>query len=149
MRQKGSVMRESIILLTLLGVAGCNQAADNPTANATNTAAAGKPKPKYCFFKESETKAWSASRDKDGNVVVKGKAYRSDPRYQARLGEAEVNGVTATVRPSITQNATGYAAPENWWDVSATVPNSSAVDTVIVECGPKTLAELKVPPEKS
>ncbi len=143
-------MRQSIILLgALLGVAGCNQAADSPAANAANIAAAEKPKPKYCFFKDSETKAWSASRDKDGNVVVKGKAYRSDPRYQAQLGEAEVSGTKATVRPSIVQNATGYGAPDNWWDVSATVPNSGAVDTVIVECGPKTLAELKVPPKKS
>ena len=143
-------MRQSIILLgTLLGAASCNQAADSPAANATNTAAAETAKPKYCFFKDSETKAWSASRDKDGNVVVKGKAYRSDPRYQAQLGEPEVSGAKATVRPSIVQNATGYAAPDNWWDVSATIPNSSAVDAVTVECGSKTLAELKVPPWKS
>lgn len=143
-------MRQSIILLgTLLGAASCNQAANSPAGNATNTAAAEKPRPRYCFFKDSETKAWSASRDKDGNIVVKGKAYRSDPRYQARLGDAEVNGSKATVRPSITQNATGYAAPDNWWDVSATVPDSGTVDTVVVECGPKTLAELKVPPGKS
>jgi len=67
---RGNGMRQSFILLgTLLGVASCNQAADSPAANATNTAAAEKAKPKYCFFKDSETKAWSASRDKDGNVI--------------------------------------------------------------------------------
>ena len=138
-------MRQSIILLgTLLGAASCNQAADSPAGNATNTAAAEKPRPSYCFFKDGETKGWSASRDNDGNIVVKGKAYRSDPRYQARLGDAEVNGSKATVRPSITQNATGYAAPDNWWDVSATIPNSAAVTSVTVSCGARTLAKLDV-----
>ena len=142
-------MRQSIILLgALLAVAGCNEAADTTAAN-TNTAKTEKPKPKYCFFKDAETKGWTASRDKAGNIVVKGKAYRSDPRYQAQLGAAEVTGNTAVIRPSIGQNTTGYGAPENWWDVSATIPNSDGVETVKVECGPKTLAELKVPPAKS
>jgi hypothetical protein len=143
-------MRQSIIICgATLVVAGCNQATDNPAANTMNTVAAEKPKPKYCFFKDSETKAWSASRDKDGNIVVKGKAYRSDPRYQAQLGEAEVTGATARIAPSIGLNNTGYAARDNWWDVSATISNSAAVEAVTVECGPKTLAELKVPPKKS
>ena len=143
-------MRQLAILLSgVLVVTGCNQNADKSAAAEANTAAAEKPKPKYCFFKDNETKDWSASRDQDGNVVVKGKAYRSDPRYQAQLGVAEVSGASATVRPSITQNATGYGAPENWWDVSATIPNSAGVGTVTVECGPKTLAELPVPPKKS
>jgi hypothetical protein len=143
-------MRQSMILLgAVLGVAGCNQSADNPVVNTTNTAAAEKPKPKYCFFKDAETKGWSASRDKQGNIVVKGKAYRSDPRYQAQLGEAEVTGAAARIAPSIVLNNTGFAARDNWWDVSATIPNSAAVETVTVECGPKTLAELKVAPKKS
>lgn len=138
-------MRQSMFLLgAMLGLADCNQS-ESPAANATNMAAAEKPKPKYCFFKDNETKGWSASRDKDRNIVVKGKAFRSDPRYQAVLGEPEVSGATARVAPSIVQNGTGYGAPENWWDVSATIPNSAAVETVTVECGPKTLAELKVP----
>jgi len=141
-------MRQSIVLLAAVA-AGCNQAADKPAANTSNTAAAQKPKPKYCFFKDNETKDWSASRDKDGNIVVKGKAYRADPRYQALLGEAAVTGTTARIAPTIGQNATGYGAPDNWWDVTATIPNSSAVESVMVECGPKTLAELKVPPKKA
>ena len=129
-------MRQSIILFgVVLCLAGCDQPAEQPAAN---TAVAEKPKPKYCFFKDSETKGWSALRGMDGNIVVKGKAYRSDPRYQAQLGQPEVPG-------AIVQNATGFGAPENWWDVSTTIPNSAAVDTVKVECGTKTLAELKVP----
>lgn len=142
-------MRQSIILLgAILSLAGCNEA-ESPAAKETNTAAAEKPKPRYCFFKDAETRGWSAARGKDGNVTVKGKAYRSDPRYQAQLGVAVVSGSKATLRPSIAPNATGYAAPDNWWDVSAAIPNSAAVDTVVVECGPKTLAELKVPPAKT
>jgi hypothetical protein len=141
-------MRQSIVLLAAL-MAGCNQSADNPAANSSNTTAAEKPKPKYCFFKDNETKGWSASRDKDGNIVVKGKAYREDPRYQALLGEASVTGTTARIAPTIVQNGTGFGAPDNWWDVTATIPNSSAVESVTVECGPKTLAELKVPPKKA
>lgn len=142
-------MRQSLILLGALLAAGCNQSADNATVKATNTAAAEKPKPKYCFFKDDETKGWAASRDKDGNVVVKGKAYREDTRYQAVLGQAEVAGTIARIAPTIVQNATGYGAPDNWWDVTATIPNSGGVDTVTVECGAKTLAELKVPPKKA
>ena len=141
-------MRQSIILLGVLLSVGCNQSADNIAAN-TSTGAAEKPRPKYCFFKNSETKGWTASRDKDGNVVVRGKAYREDTRYQAILGPAEMTGTTARVAPSIVQNATGYGAPDNWWDVSATIPNSAAVETVTVECGAKMLAQLTVPPKKA
>src|SRR5205085_7944911 len=108
-----------------------------------------KKKSSYCFFKDNETKAWAASRDKDGNIVVKGKVYRSDPRYKAVLNPATVSGPTAELTPTIGQNDTGYAAPENWWDVTSTIANSTAVDTVKVNCGPKTLAEFKLPPPKA
>ncbi len=141
-------MRPCLILLSALLVAGCNQSADNPAANTTKAAAAAKPKPKYCFFKDAETKGWKALRDKDGNIVVKGKAYRSDPRYQAILGEPEVTGTSARIAPSIVQNTTGYGAPDNWWDVTAIIPNSTAVESVTVYCGSKTLAEFDVPPKK-
>jgi hypothetical protein len=140
------MIRQSMMLLGAAALAACGQSADNAAANqAAANAAQPKKKPSYCFFKENETKDWAASRGKDGNIVVKGKAYRSDPRYQALLGPPTVTGNTAEVSPTIQQNATGYAAPENWWDVTATIPNSAAVDTVTVSCGPKTLAELKVP----
>ena len=140
-------MRTSLVLAAAL-LAACGQQGGDKAANnaAANAAAPAKPKkPKYCFFKDSETKGWAASRDASGNVVVKGQAFRSDPRYQAVLGPAEVTGSSATLSPSIGPNATGYAAPGNWWDVTATIPNSAAVETVKVECGPKTLAELKLP----
>jgi hypothetical protein len=140
------MIRQSMMLLGAAALAACGQSADNAAANqAAANAAQPKKKPSYCFFKDNETKGWAASRGKDGNIVVKGKAYRSDPRYQALLGPPTVTGNTAEVSPTIQQNGTGYAAPENWWDVTATIPNSAAVDTVTVSCGPKTLAELKVP----
>jgi len=44
-------------------------------------------------------------------------------------------------------NDTGYGAPDNWWEVSATIPNSAALDTVDVRCGEKTIAVLKVAPK--
>jgi len=137
------------LLFTACGaalLAACGQSSDNAAANqAAANSAQPKKKATYCFFKDNETKGWAASRGTDGNIVVKGKAYRSDPRYQALLGPPTVTGKRAEVSPTIQQNATGYAAPDNWWDVTATIPNSAAVDTVIVSCGPKTLAELKVP----
>ena len=127
------------------------QAAGNGSISENATAAGGAPKPKkrptFCFFKDSETSEWSASRDAQGNIVVKGRAFRSDPRYKAELGPAEVSGATAAISPTISQNS-GYASPDNWWDVSATIPDSRQVVTVKVECGAKTLAELGVQPAR-
>ena len=138
--------------LVLLGAAGllsaCGQSSDDAAANqAATNAAKPKKRPAYCFFKDSETKSWAASRGKDGNITVKGKAYRQDSRYQAVLGPPEVSGTTATIAPTITQNMTAYGAEDDWWDVTATIPNSSAVDTVNVTCGAKTLATLAVKPK--
>ena len=141
-------MRTYLVLIGASALAACGQSTDNEAANqaAANTA---QPKKKvaYCFFKDQETKDWSAARDKEGNITVKGKAFRSDPRYQALLGPPTVTGTTAEISPTIQQNATGFAAPENWWDVSSTIPNSAAIETVKVSCGAKTLAELKVAPK--
>jgi hypothetical protein len=141
-------MRKFIILLGAAAALGaCGQSGDNAAAtnNAANAAAAEKPKPAYCFFKDSETKGWAAKRGKDGNIVVTGKAYREDSRYKALLGPAKVSGTTAEIAPTITVNDTAYGAPDNWWDVKATIPNSASVDTVHVTCGEKTIADLKVP----
>ena len=143
-------MRKSIMLFgAAASLVACGQSTDNAAASndAANTAAAEAPKPAYCFFKDSETKGWTASRGKDGNITVKGKAYRQDSRYQAVLGPPEVSGTTATIAPTITQNMTAYGAEDDWWDVTATIPNSSAVDTVNVTCGAKTLATLAVKPK--
>ena len=145
-------MRKLIVpVCAALGLAACGSADDESANQAANNAAiantatpAAKPakkRPAYCFFKDAETSNWSASRDGQGNIVVKGRAYRSDPRYKAELGEAEVAGTTATISPTISQNG-GYASPGNWWDVSATIPNSRAVHTVKVQCGAKTIADL-------
>ena len=143
-------MRHSIVILgSAIALAGCGQSAEDSAANnaAANAAAAEKPRPAYCLFKDSETKDWKAKADKDGNVVVTGKAYRSDPRYKALLSPATVSGTAAEVAPTITVND-GYAAPENWWDVSQTIPNSQAVASVTVKCGADTIATLAVPRQK-
>ena len=142
-------MRTPLVLLGAAGLlSGCGQSSDDAAANqAATNAAQPKKRPAYCFFKDSETKGWTASRGKDGNITVKGKAYRQDSRYQAVLGPPDVSGTTATIAPTITQNMTAYGAEDDWWDVTATIPNSSAVDTVNVTCGAKTLATLAVKPK--
>jgi hypothetical protein len=136
----------NIVLATVAGaLVGCSPTdeADNQ-ANASVNSAAQPKRAAYCFFKDDETRGWSAAADAQGNVVVKGKAYRSDPRYMAVLGEPQVVGSSAEIAPSIGPNTTGFAAPENWWDVSATIPNSTSVTTVSVRCGKKVLAELPI-----
>lgn len=142
-------MRKLVLLTGVAALAACGQSDSNPAANeaAANAAQPQKPKPAYCFFKDSETKGWKASRDKDGNIIVKGKAFRLDPRYKALLGPPTVTGASAEIAPTITVNDTGFAAEDNWWDVKATIPGSAAVDTVMVRCGEKAIATLKVPPK--
>jgi hypothetical protein len=148
MGRKGEVkMRNLILVLAAAGLAACGPSAADEAANraaADKAATAKKARAPYCFFKDAETKGWTTSTDAQGNVVVKGKAYRSDSRYQAVLGPATISGTTAEFRPTITTNSTGFAAQDNWWDVTATIPDSAAVEMVAVKCGAKTLAELAV-----
>ena len=139
-------------LMTALGLAAvlsaCGQPNDSATSNQTAAnSAQPRKKPAYCFFKDPETKAWAASRGKDGNIVVKGKVFRSDPRYKVVLQPPVVTGTSAEISPTISLNDTGYAAPENWWDVTATIPNSAAIDAVTVSCGARTLAQFTLPPK--
>lgn len=145
-------MRKSMILLAASASLGaCGQSAGNGATDngGGNAAASAAPKPAaYCFFKDSETKDWKAKLDKSGNVVVTGKAYREDSRYKALLSPATVDGSRAEVAPTITQNDTAYGAPDNWWALSETIPNSQAVTTVAVKCGEETLATLTVPRKK-
>ena len=143
-------MRKFIVILGAAGLVACGQSANQAAANnqAANAAAPEKPKAAFCFFKNSETKEWKGSLDKDGNVVVTGKAYREDPRYKAVLSPATVSGTSAEVAPTIAQNDTGYAASDNWWSVSETIPNSQAVDTVTVKCGDATFAVIKLARKK-
>jgi hypothetical protein len=137
-------MHKSMFLagVAAAGLAACGQSGEQTTAKAP----AAKKKPAYCFFKDAETKSWTASRGKDGSIIVKGKAYREDSRYKAVFGPAIVSGVRAELSPTVTVNDTGFGAPDNWWDVSATIPNSAAIHDVAVTCGSKTLAELNVSP---
>ena len=135
-------MRKWILLLGAAGLAACGQGNDQTTANQP---APKKEKPKYCFFKDAESKDWTAKRGKDGNVVVTGKLYRSDGRYMAVLGEPKISGSSVELWPSISVNNTGASMPDGWWELSATIPGSAAIDTVDVKCGKKTFAELKVP----
>ena len=72
---------------------------------------------------------------KDGNVVVPARLTAQDPRYKALLKPATVSGANAEIGPTIIANDTGHAAADDWWDVTATIPNSQAVDTVKVKCG--------------
>ena len=139
-------MRKLLLLGASLMMTGCGQSTDQ-TANRVAKAAPAKKKVAYCFFKEPDTKGWTAKRGKDGNILVKGKAYRQDPRYKALLGPAIVTGSSAEISPTVTTNDTGFAAEDNWWDVSATIPNSAAVTSVTVSCGARLLAKLDVAPK--
>lgn len=144
-------MHKSIIIATAAAaLAGCGQSSrNNGAANAPANQAAPAPKPAaYCFFKDAETKGWKASVDKSGNVVVSGKAYREDSRYKALLSPATVSGTSAQVAPTIGPNDTGFAARDNWWDVTETIPNSQSVESVTVKCGDETIASLSVPRKK-
>lgn len=143
-------MRKCLIMVTAAAsLAACGQSSQKSEVEKApaNETAQAKPAA-YCFFKPSETKDWKATVDKSGNVVVSGKAYRQDSRYKALLSPATVSGSKAELSPSIAQNDTGFAARDDWWDVSATIPNSQAVDTVTVKCGEDNVATLSVPRKK-
>ena len=137
-------MRRFIIFLGAFVLAGCGQASDNAPVNQVK---AQPRKAAYCFFKDEEMKAWTATRGKDGNITVKGKAHVKDPRYKAVFGAPTITGTSAQLAPSISQNDTGYAALEDWWEISAAIPDSSSIGAVSVRCGDKLVAQLKVPPK--
>jgi hypothetical protein len=140
-------MRTWVLMAALLGLCACGQSgAGGPIANeASKTTAAKKVKhPNYCFFKDANTKAWTASRDKSGNVIVKGKAYLDDSRYKGDLVTGEAEGDKASIWLTMAMNGGPYASPDNWWDVRATIPNSAAAKSLSVMCGTKTVAMLAV-----
>ena len=137
--------RTLLLAGAVAALTGCNQPADNTSEKVPTNAAAPAPKhPTYCFFKDSATKGWRASRDSGGNVAVTGQALVEDTRYQATLGTPEMSGTNANLWLTMGPNTNAYGAPGNWWDVTATVPGSSGVDAVTVMCGAKTVAQLKV-----
>ena len=138
--------RTLLLAGAVAALTGCNQSANtNASDNVAANAAASAPKhPTYCFFKDSATKSWSASRDAQGNVTVKGEALLEDTRYMAALGQPEVSGTNASLWLTMGPNTNAYGAPGNWWNATATIPGSSGVDAVTVMCGTKTVAQLKV-----
>ncbi|MBV9527309.1 hypothetical protein [Sphingomonas sp.] len=143
-------MRKVTMLVcgTLL-LGACNQGGD-PDTKTTQSEAPATPKVNhYCFYKKDAQIGWTASRDAQGNVVVKGKAHVDDVRYKADLGQPDISGSSAKLWLSTTTN-TSYAAPGNWWDVSFTIPNSSAIDHVTVNCdAERQFADLTVKPAKA
>jgi hypothetical protein len=141
-------MTARLLLLAGITVAlvGCSKTDTSTASNETANAAASAPKhPTYCFFKDADTKGWAASRDAQGNVAVKGKAHLDDNRYAAQLGQPDVSGTSASLWLTMGPNAAATGAPDNWWDVTAAIPNSASVTTVSVMCGKKTVAQLTVP----
>jgi len=64
------------------------------------------------------------------------------------LSPATVSGSQAEVSPTIAQNDTGFAAPNDWWDVSETIADSRGVTSVTIKCGDETVATLTVPRKK-
>ena len=138
---------KSVLLFAAASVAlaACGQSHDDSNTRATANVAQPK-KSAFCFFKDEEMKGWAASRGKDGNVTVKGKAHVKDSRYSAVLGAPTVTGSTAELSPTLNQNAS-YAAPEDWWDLNTTIPNSAGITAVNVTCGGKTVAQLSVAPK--
>ena len=138
-------MRLSILFVVAAAVAtaGCGESPDN-SVNASAPKTAAPKKVPYCFFKSENSKGWAASRGKDGNIVVKGKGYLADARYKADLGTPEIDGTTARLQLKMPPNDTGFASEDGWWDISKTIPDSAAINTIDVLCGAKTLATLSV-----
>ena len=137
-------MRRSIILMSAFtGLASCGQQAPAPENNVTAEAAApAKKHPTYCFFKDADTKGWTATRTADGSGAVKGQVHNADRRYMAAMVDAEVSGASGTVWLTMPPNTTGSGAPGDWWDITGSVPNAAAVEKVTILCGKKTVAEL-------
>ena len=125
---------------TLVLLSGCSPAAEEQAR--APAAEAPKERPPHCFFKDAETEGW-ALKVADGKAVVTGRAFRSDPRYKAVLLEPKVAGSVAEIRPSITNNDTGFAAEGNWWDLKAEIP-AAGLELVEVRCGGKLVASLPV-----
>ena len=141
------MMKNNVLILALMaGLPSCGQQSDTePAANASVNREATAEHPRFCFFKDEETKGWAAKRGPSGDIAVSGKAHVKDSRYQATLGSPEMAGTTAKLWLSINPNSGTYGATDDWWDVSATVPGGAAVTDVTVMCGPKAIAQLKVP----
>jgi len=133
-------------LAAAAGLAACGQSGgDDSAANATaNAPAPAKKHPTYCFFKDAATRGWAASVDAGGSVTIKGQAHIEDRRYSGDISQSEVAGDKASVWLTMAPNTTGMGAPDNWWDLSTTIPGSGAVHSVTLLCGKKEVAKLEV-----
>ena len=142
-------MKAAILMVAAAALAGCGDSADPAAdkaaaaAKAAAAKAAAPKRPTYCFFKDAATKGWAAKLDPAGNVTVTGKVKLDDRRYRGEFSQSEVTGDKAKAWVTMAPN-TGYAQPDNWWDVSLTIPHSGAVASVTVLCGTKPVAELEV-----
>jgi len=143
------MMRKTALMLAAVAaLAACGQRTDTqPATNLAENRVAGAQHPSFCFFKDEETKGWAAKRAANGDVAVSGKAHVKDSRYVATLDSPEVSGTTAKLWLSINPNSGAYGAADDWWDVSSTISGSAAVSDVTVMCGPKPIAQLKLPAE--
>lgn len=128
----------AVLAAAALLLASCSPAADEQANRAA--AAPAREKSPHCFFKDTETEGW-AVKVADGKAVVTGRAFRSDSRYKAVLLEPKVVGKVAEIRPSITNNDTGFAAEGNWWDLKSEVA-AAGLDAVEIRCGSKLVASL-------
>lgn len=147
--RKSTVLLCGALLPASLMLGACNQGGGSDT-KASQAEAPAKPRVNhYCFYKKDAQKGWTATRDADGNVVVKGKAHLDDVRYKADLGQPDIAGGLAKLWLTTTTN-TSYAAPGGWWDASFTIPNSAAITEVTVNCDyERQFADLKVAAAKA
>jgi hypothetical protein len=137
-----------IVTAATAALAGCGQTSQKDAETKTAAVEKAPERVPYCFFKDSEAKGWSTATDKQGNVVLRGKLYRQDSRYEAFLEKPRVEGTSAEVWPNIRQNSGAYGAPDDWWPVTITIPASTAVTKVSVRCGAKIMASLDVARKK-
>lgn len=135
--------KRSLVIGGLALLAGCGQNADSNSNHANAAPPQPRKRPAYCFFKPEEMTGWSAKRAKDGSIEVKGRAHVKDSRYKAIFAPSTITGATLQIAPTITTN-TGYEAPGDWWDISAKVAGSSAVNDVQISCGDKPVAEFTI-----
>lgn len=137
---------ELVLIGGMLPLAACGQQTDNGASNvAASNTAAQQTKHAYCFFKDDEMKGWTAVRESDGSIKVEGKAHVKDPRYKATISQSAIGPKKVIINPTIGTNDTGYAKPDDWWDLSVTVPNTASLTEAVVQCGDKTVADLQVP----
>jgi hypothetical protein len=131
------MIRRFSMILAAGALSSCNSEPAPPPSPKPTTA-----KLPHCFFKATDAKDIKLAV-KDDLLIVSGRFYRSDGRYKADFLKPEVDGGVAVLRPTITVNDTGFSAPDNWWDIKASIP-AAGIKRVEVRCGKSVLATLQV-----